>query len=130
MDIKDFPTGKEVISAKNRNRNGRVIGVPQYANDRGQLVAVEWSDGALERVRIDNLLTKESLEDEFRAVQKEINEKLQEASKLIKEASSLAAMHGKDLRSWDSDGEDYCFDQGLLEDAMEEAGWNTSSWHC
>jgi len=130
MDISNFPTGTVVFSAKNKSRKGRVIGVPQYANDRGQLLAIEWGDGALERVRIDNLLTEKSLEDEFKAVQDEINGKLQEAAKLIKEAASLAEAHGKDLRSFDTYGEDYLFDQGLLEDAMEEAGWNTSSWHC
>lgn len=124
----DFTPGTDIQHKGNSKRRGVVIG--NKVSDGDQVIAVEWNDGSLCKVNVNDIQVCLSLEEEFRQAQNTVNEKLQEAAKLIKEASSLAGMYGKDLRSWDSDGEDYLFDQGLLEDAMEDAGWNTSSWHC
>ena len=123
----DFPIGTAVVSKANHNRKGIVIG-NRLRND--SLVAVEWTDGELARVNVIDLLTEASLENEFQAFRDEVNAKLQEAAKLIGEASALAATRGKDLQDYDSECEDDLFDHYVLKSAMGQAGWNTSSWNC
>lgn len=124
----DFPNDTRVVSKANHNRKGTVIGNKLRQGDH--VVAVEWEDGNLARVNVADLLTEASLEDEFKAFQAEVDGKLSEAAKLIREAATLAESRGKDLLSYDPDGEDNMFDTYQIESAMRDAGWNTSSWHC
>lgn len=128
--INDFTIGTKVVSAKNRNRKGVVIGFPIHGNPGG-LVAVDWTDGSLERVRIDNLLTEKSLEDEFKEVQNAINNKLREAAAALTEATRLANEAGKTLTDYDYDTDDSMFPAvNDLMSAMDDAGWRTSSLSC
>jgi len=98
---------------------------------------VEWDDGQLAKVAIKTLLgqvegmaenqrlqdEKDRLEREFEEVQAEVEEKLSAAAKLINEAAALADR--KNVSIMDMSEATY-----ELESAMENAGWNTSSWHC
>ena len=70
---------------------------------------------------IKTLLTK--LEQEFNDVEKQIKEKLKEASKAVKEAQKLAKKTGRDL----ADMYDAVYP---LRNAMDSAGWHSSSWGC
>lgn len=124
----DFAIDTNVRHKGNTKRRGVVIG--NKLSDGDQVVAVEWDDGALSKVNVNDLQVILSLEEEFKQMQSQVNDKIQEAAKLIREAADIAESHGKDLRSWDQDGEDYLFDQYELESAMSDAGWNTSSWNC
>lgn len=123
----DFPPDTRVVSAANHNRKGTVIGNKLKAS---LTVAVEWDDGNLAKVNVNDLLTEASLEDEFKAFQKEVNDKLAAAAALIREAADMATAKGKDLHDFDDDAEDYMFDTYQLQHAMRDAGWNTSSWNC
>lgn len=63
------------------------------------------------------------LEADFDRVTVEVKAKLSEAGKLIAAADQFATDNGFDIQKlWKA--------TGVLEKAMENAGWNTSSWHC
>lgn len=63
------------------------------------------------------------LEVEFNMVEKQVKEKLREASKLILDAQKLAKKTGhKVAEMYDA--------VSPLENAMDAAGWRTSSWNC
>jgi hypothetical protein len=64
-----------------------------------------------------------ALEAEFQRVEAEVKGHMEQASKLILAAQSFAKAAGFDLQELREA-------TGTLESAMEEAGWNTSSWHC
>ena len=124
----DFSIEQNVQHKGNKNRKGVVIG--NKLSDGDQVVAVEWADGALPKVNVNDIQKCLSIEEEFQAMVEEVNSKITQAATLIREAAALAEANGKDLRSTDDENYDYLFDQGKLESAMEDAGWNTSSWHC
>jgi hypothetical protein len=124
----DFPVDQNVQHKGNKSRKGVVIG--NKLSDGDQVVAVEWADGSLAKVNVNDIEKCLSLEEEFQAMRDQVNGKIQQAAALIREAAELAESHGKDLKSWDRDSEDYLFDQYELESAMGDAGWNTSSWGC
>lgn len=100
------------------------------------LVIVEWDNGHISKVDIKHLLSEvvglaenqrmvdeaERLEREFAQLESEVSSKISEAAKLIREAAALASSKNRDLQDMDSAYE--------LENAMEAAGWRTSSWHC
>ena len=112
-------------------RKGKIAS-PANAN----LVIVEFDDGTLKKHDLKHLLLladaiveenritvaeKLRLEKEFQA-EKQVADKVRQASDLIDEAAKLARSIGKDLMDMDS----AC----AIEGSMERAGWNTSSWHC
>ena len=78
------------------------------------------ADAIVEENRI-TVAEKLRLEKEFQA-EKQVADKVRQASDLIDEAAKLARSIGKDLMDMDS----AC----AIEGSMERAGWNTSSWHC
>jgi hypothetical protein len=124
----DFPIEQNVQHKGNKARKGVVIG--NKLSDGDQVVAVEWADGTLAKANVNDIEKCLSIEEEFAAMQQQVNDKIAQAATLIREAAALAAANGKDLRSTDDENYDYLFDQDSLESAMEDAGWNTSSWHC
>jgi hypothetical protein len=127
MKASDFPVDTRVVMADYHNDKGTVIGNKMRSGD--EIVAVEWDNGTLTKINVNELLTEQSLfEDDFNAYKLEINAKLEAASALILEANALAAVRGNDLQS--QGNYDYIFAVDLIEDAMHTAGWNTSSWHC
>lgn len=119
------PLAKGKIASPIDNTNGNNI------------VIVEWSDGRLDKRQIRSLLSElegiaenhrlqdeqDRLEEEFARVEEAVKEKLTEAAKLVNEAAILANNADVDLHEMYEA-------TGLLERAMENAGWRTSSWHC
>lgn len=113
---------------------GKIVG-PANENN---LAIVEWDNGSITKKDIKHLLNeadglaenkrlqdeKDRLEHEFEITKEAIAEKLAAAAKLINEAANIAA--NKDVSILDSMYEE----TRELEDAMENAGWRTSSWHC
>lgn len=76
------------------------------------------------------------IEKEFSLIKNEVQQKLQEAAKLIKEANQLCEdKTNNDIASLEYDG--YFYDEetgdsltGELMSALENAGWQTSSMSC
>ena len=116
----------------------REYGEPRYGVVTDVLsngnVMVEWENkyGAPKRKESSpgNLLPEaeikakySELEQAFLKVQAEVEEKLKAASTFILEAEKIASAAGLNLQDM-RDATDH------LEDAMNEAGWQTSSWHC
>lgn len=124
----DFPNESNIRAKANKNRKGVVIG--NKLSDGDQVVAVEWADGTLGKMNVNDIEICLSMEEEFKLLQNEVNGKLQQAAALIREANQLAEAQGKNLRSLDDESYDYMFDTNPIENAMDEAGWNTSSWYC
>jgi len=123
---KDLAVGADIQHKGNKNQRGVVIG--NDLKDGDQVVAVEWSDGSLAKVNVNDIQGCLSIEEEFKLLQDQVNDKIRAAAQLVREANELADTHGKNLQSVDD--YDAIFDVGPLENAMEEAGWNTSSWYC
>ncbi len=124
----DFPVDTNVQALSNKNRKGVVIG--NKVSDGDQVVAVEWADGTLGKVNVNDIQKCLSLEEEFKLVQDEVNAKLNEAAALIRAAADLARDNGKELQDNDDENYDRLFEIGVIERAMDDAGWNTSSWYC
>jgi uncharacterized protein YwqG len=67
---------------------------------------------------------RNSIEADFKAATKEVKQKMKDAAKLIKEANSIALdAHAKSLA-------DMYDAVSPLIDAMDNAGWRSSSWGC
>jgi hypothetical protein len=124
----DFTVGMDVQHKGNTKRRGVVIG--NQLSDGDQVVAVEWADGQLAKVNVNDIQKCLSMEEEFALMRTQVNEKLQAAADLISEATNLAKAHGKNLLSNDDEDYEPLFDTDAIEGAMDDAGWNTSSWHC
>lgn len=130
-------------------KRGVVAGPVTTHPTAGEVVIVEWpadwGAATLQKVTLRSLITdeeadkiqvelqveadklkaaKQKLEAEFEETSKKVSKKIRDAAKLIREASSLADKHGKDLQH------DFRYVAGVLEDAMGDSGWSTSSWHC
>lgn len=71
----------------------------------------------------EGLAKSSKLEEEFKKVQVEVDEKMQEAAEKIKEARELAQSTGLEVSSIISDYHTFI-------DEVSSAGWNTSSWSC
>jgi hypothetical protein len=80
------------------------------------------------------------LEQDFKEIQTKVNAKLREAAKAIREAQKIAKSKGMSLMT---PGDDYFptplinnnekglqFAVDLIENAMDDAGWQSSSWNC
>ncbi len=124
----DFAPEANIQSKSNKNRKGTVIG--NKLSDGDQVVAVEWADGTLGKVNVNDIQVCLSIEEEFKLIQNEVNDKLNKAANLIREAADLAEANGKGLHDNDPHDYDRLFDTDAIEGAMGDAGWNTSSWHC
>ena len=117
-------------------QRGKIL-APLDNTHGNNLVVVEWDGGQINKPQLHNLLSEadglkenarlleeqERLEREFEQVQSECASKLQQAARLVREASTLARSKGQDLQEMSEATYD-------LENAMESAGWRTSSWHC
>lgn len=83
--------------------------------------------------------TKATLENDFAQVAKQINDKIKQAAKNLKEANQLVlgvglSGLGEDARNYDNTQEQYDMrdqiDTSPLYKAMDDAGWQTSSFGC
>lgn len=99
----------------------------------GTKAQVDWDDYCFlgsKPVDIKHLLHEDEmkkyaaqLEEEFDGVAKELHSKMKEAAKIIKEADKIARKHGNKLA--------YVYDAiDPLYEAMNKAGWRTSSFGC
>lgn len=118
-----YLTAGAVDSEPTKNGDGKlVVSVKwddSWRNPNPELVLV--SDLALEK---DVKKQASALEKEFRSYEKLVEAKLKEAAKLIKEADKLAKKAGVE-------GLHQMYESTYpLENAMDAAGWNTSSWSC
>ncbi len=96
-------------------------------------IMVKWDDKYLDSSKSvsPNKLMFESdlrskyseLEQAFHKVESEVAEKMKEASQIILDAQKIAKAAGLDLQELHGA-------TSFLENAMDSAGWQTSSWHC
>jgi hypothetical protein len=91
---------------------------------------VEWDNKSITRFKATNLMLeseakvlKDKLSAEFAAIENSILSKIKESTAALKEAIHLA--RAKNI----SISEMYDINSELM-DAMDEAGWNTSSYRC
>lgn len=124
----DFNIGQSVQDKSNSAIKGVVIS--NKLSDGDHMVAVERSDGTLCKVAVSTIKIVISMEEEFELFRSQVNAKLSQAANLISEANALAATQYKNLQSYDTEAEEAMFDSHLLDEAMRDSGWNTSSWHC
>jgi hypothetical protein len=114
---------------------GDLVGVIRSKEASPGHVWVKWIEGEYvghldeDEMEVDLKLLvlqsdKASIEQEFKNVSKEIKEKMKEAGKLVKEANALAkkASLGPLANLYDA--------SSPLVDAMDNAGWRSSSWGC
>lgn len=117
-------------------QKGAIVGPTSVHPTAGEVVLVEWDNGLIQKVTLRSLLDEgeadekeaelqeeqQKLEDEWEDTEKKIKAKLTAASVLIKDAATIASKAGKDLPHMEV--------ASVLEYAMDDAGWSTSSWHC
>lgn len=125
---KDFPVDSVIQPKTNKKRKGTVLG--NNLKDGDQVLAVEWEDGSLAKVNANDVELSLSMEEEFKLVQAEVNDRLNRAAQLIREAAQVAQSNGHDLLNPEYGYSDSKFEVGVIEGAMDDAGWRTSSWHC
>lgn len=108
-----------------------IIGVVRTEDPGEGNVKVTWIEGDMKdeaeedvNPKVLSLLSDRSkLDEEFKAVEKEIKEKMKSAAALVREAGKLAKKHGAELQSmYDA--------AGPLVSAMDDNGWRSSSWGC
>jgi hypothetical protein len=104
----------------------------------GEVVIVEFDGGLLQKVKLKTLITKErgdqihqeltaaanKLAEEYEATKELVTKKLAAAAILLREAGDLASERNENL------SRHYREATLAFEDAMGDAGWSTSSWHC
>lgn len=90
----------------------------------------EWMNNNSKPINPKNLMAESEfkvkyseLEMAFCRVEDEVAEKLKEAGQIILDAQKIAKDAGFNIT-------DLYEATSSLENAMESAGWNTSSWHC
>ena len=123
----DFAISTRVQHKSDVAKRGVVVGNKLSGGD--QEVAVEYDDGSLAKVNVNDLQICLTLEEEFQILQNQVNGKLDQAAALIVEASKMASNGGSNLHKKDDDYENV-FNISSVEYAMGRAGWNTSSWYC
>lgn len=125
MKSSDFEVGCKV---KHLDEGHRGVVIGNKLSDGDQVVAVELDDGSLKKINVEDLtVLDDKLEEEFAQIQL----KLTEAARALREANKLMRAHGTDLSSaeFDSEYEDL-LDISELFAQLREAGWSTSSMRC
>jgi hypothetical protein len=72
----------------------------------------------------------EDLEKTFRRVEKKVAAKIKEAADLIKEANEMAQSTGAESASQGLSSYDFYTACAPLRNALDEAGWSSSSMRC
>ena len=125
-----FPIGAKVAASSRSYKNDLLIGsvIGHYQD----LNIVEWERGSIVKLHSTKLVSaqeaqqqKSQFEEEFQKYQDELNDKVSQATKLIREANQLARLKGFSLSDYDLNGV-----SANLIDVIGECGWNTSSWSC
>jgi hypothetical protein len=86
---------------------------------------------------------KSQIEKDFDEVKDAVNAKLKEAATAIRDAQKIAKTKGLSLMRDGGESHDYratasigdtedleCLEFDQIENAMDHAGWQTSSWYC
>lgn len=125
-----FPIGAKVAASSRSYKDDLLIGsvIGHYQD----LNIVEWERGSIVKLHSNKLVSaqeaqqqKSQFEKEFQQYQDELNDKVSQATKLIREANQLAQQKGFSLSDFD-----LCDVAEKLIDVISECGWNTSSWSC
>lgn len=131
MSAQDFAVGSTIQLIVNPKKRGVVLG--NNLKSGPDLLVVEWEDGSLDKVRASNVKEALTLEQEFELAKTSINSKLAQAAALILEAAKDAETAGSSLLEYEDDYSSYPtseFEIDKIRRAMDQAGWNTSSWYC
>lgn len=118
MKASEFEVGAAIITI-NDTYTGKIIG--NNLTDGDQVVAVEWANGNLEKVNINDI---KKVNVELEVDYALIKEKVAHAAMLLGESNDLAKKYHTDLSSMN---EINCY--GLFR-ALSDAGWSTSSMSC
>lgn len=140
-----FKSGDKVVLKTNFSKKGEVL---KYNKHYQNVLSVEWNDGTVSNADENALVLEEELpklEKEFEeekqkfearmmCIERNINQKLKEAAEALNEANALAKTCGISI----SDG--YCkennhkyyfeFNISPFRDAIDKAGWSSSSMSC
>lgn len=129
----EYSEGKDVPIYYDPDGDGLRLGEVTDISAKGK-ITVKW-DGAYGRSEVleaKDLMTEEAgkaryseLEAEFAVIEKQIAAKVKEVAKGIREADKLARKTGRPLSQM---GYDIIYRD--LYDAMDSAGWRTSSFGC
>lgn len=131
MSAQDFAVGSTIQLIVSPKKRGVVLG--NNLKSGPDLLAVEWEDGSLDKVRASDVKEALTLEQEFELAKTSINSKLAQAAALILEAAKDAETAGSSLLEYEDDYSSYPtseFEIDKIRRAMDQAGWNTSSWYC
>lgn len=126
----------QIPAKKHNSENTSILGTVTDVTMAGKYL-IKWDDTWYNTTNSGTKLWEESalmpsaevieitskLEEEFNALEAEVKLKVKEASKIIKEASDLAKTKGYELV-------DLYNATGPLYNAMDDAGWQTSSFNC
>lgn len=120
----EFEVDDEVTRKDLRSMKGKITSYNKnYYNYK-----VLWDDGSSSEEEENDLKVSEGeLDKEFEKVREQVNAKLDQAAQLIAEAAELAKPTGEKLADYEYTSP---FNTGVLEGAMDRAGWSTSSWYC
>jgi hypothetical protein len=126
MKAFDVEVGVRVKSTSEwPNKKGTVIGTK--LSDGNEVVAVEWENGCLTKVNINDV---EILDSELERDYEEIKKKVEMAAALLDDSNILAKKHNTSLSSLEYHQDDVNIGIGNLMDALNNAGWSTSSMSC
>jgi hypothetical protein len=135
MKALDMEVGSKVDFAKTCSSSfykhtGVIIG--NQLSDGDEVVAVEWSDGSITKVNVNDLkLVETKLETDFEEIVKQINLKILDAAQAMSDARQLASDVG--VTSLAHNYREDAFDDVdiyPLFNELDEAGWRTSSIGC
>ncbi len=129
----EYSSAQDVPLYYNPDGDGLRVGEVTDISAKGK-ITVKWdgSYGRTETLEAKDLMTEEAgkaryseLEAEFSVIEKQVAEKVKEIAVAIREADALSRKVGKPLAQMG-----YEIIYRNLYDAMDDAGWNTSSFGC
>lgn len=123
----EFQIGQRVVLRHGHQDHGVIL---SFEED-DDMYGIKWDDGTESKEYEEELKIERVFDAEFEKVRLEVNAKLHEAAKLIREAAALASPTGERIGVYHGYGsEESPFDAKVIEKAIGAAGWSTSSWYC
>ena len=119
--INDFTPEKRVVLVKNTGASGVVISNNLKNDPSKTFVVVEWDSGLVQKVGISELKLESDIENEFDKVRISVESKIKDAATALNLAIKEASDNGYSIQD---------FSTYELTDAMDHAGWNSSSMNC
>ncbi len=129
------------INTKIQDEDGNVgVVIGNQLKDGPEIIAIEWEEGGLGKVNVNDVNLYKDLEAEFGDTASQINRKIREATKALREVNRLreeANLPALFNSQWLRDEGDCYLAQKLemidvsdLETEINSAGWSTSSSYC